>query len=162
MSLQHLLSPVGYMSLIFGLSFTMTKRDSSCAGFDSPHAPMQRRPFSLQFQNRSGAASSDASSSATGHWPQHPNPSHGTDQTSTMSGANHFGYASETLPVPLPSDSPLHHQGEAYPLQSEIQKRHGVLHSHIFKKVLGNHQTGEPDRLMVTEVDRQEEELLVM
>ena len=143
------------MSLIFGLSFTMTKRDSSCAGFDSPHAPMQRRPFSLQFQNRSGAASSeDASSSATGHWPQHPNPSHGTDQTSTMSGANHFGYASETLPVPLPSDSPLHHQGEAYPLQSEMSQSHRVLHTHIFKEVMSPPESGRPSHLMVTEVDR--------
>ena len=137
----------------------MTKRDSACAGIDSPRVPMQRRQFSLQFQNRSGAASSeDASSSATGHWPQHLNPSHGTDQTSILSGANHFGYASETLPVPLPSESPPHYQGEAYPLQSEIQQRHRVLHSHIFKEVLGNQQTGQPNRLMVTEVDRWGEE----
>ena len=66
------------LHIFFGLSFTMTKRDSACAGIDSPRVPMQRRQFSLQFQNRSGAASSeDASSSATGHWPQHLNPSMG-------------------------------------------------------------------------------------
>ena len=133
----------------------MTKRDSGCAGNDSPRVPMQRRQFSLQFQNRSGAASSeDASSSATGHWPQPLNPPHGNDQSGTPSGAHHFGYASETLPVPLPSGSPSHHQGEAYPLQSEIQQRHRVLHSHIFKEALGNQQAGHPNRLMVTEVDR--------
>ena len=123
-----------------GLSPTMTKRDSVCAGIDSPRAPMsmQRRQFSLQFQTRSGAASSeDASSSATGHWPQNLNHPHGTDPsgpTGTTSGAHHFGYASETLPVPLPSGSPSHHQGEAYPLQSEIQLRHRVLHSYIFNR----------------------------
>ena len=73
---------------------------------------------------------------------------------STKSGAHHYGYALETLPVPLPSESPPHYQGEAYPLQSEIQQRHRVLHSHIFKEVLGNQQTGQLNRLMVTEVDR--------
>ena len=135
----------------------MTKRDSSYAGFDS--APMHRRPFSLPFPNRSGAASSeDASSSTPGHWPQHPYSSQGDAPTSTMPGTSPYGYASEAPPVPLPSDSPRHYHGEAYPLQSEIQKRHKVHHSHIFKKVLGNQQTGEPDRLMVTEVDRQGEE----
>ena len=48
-----------------------------------------------------------------------------------------------------------HRRGSiAYPLQAEIQQQHRVLHTHIFKEVLSPPQTGRPNSLMVTEVDR--------
>ena len=141
----------------------MTKRNSVCAGIDSPRVPtsMQRHQFAIQFQARSGASSSeDASSSATamGTWPQDLNHPHGSDPSGTTSSAHHFGYTSEIPPVPLPPGSPSYPQGEAYPLQSEIQQQHRVLHTHIFKEVVATPQSGHPNRLMVTEVDRWGEE----
>ena len=39
-------------------------------------------------------------------------------------------------------------------IQSEIQQQHRVLHTHIFKGVVATPQSGRPNRLMVTEVDR--------
>ena len=117
----------------------MTKRDSVCAGIDSPRAlmSMQRRQFTLYFQPRSGAASSeDASPSAnamstgaTTHIILHE-PAHSI----MSSNAHPYGYTSEVLPVPLPPGSQSHPQGEAYPLQAEIQQQHRVLHTHIFRR----------------------------
>ena len=79
----------------------------------------------------------------------------GSDPSGTTSNiTHHFGYTSEIPPVPLPHGSHSHTQGEAYPLQAEIQQQHRVLHTHIFKEVLSPPQTGRPNRLMVTEVDR--------
>ena len=125
----------------------MTKRDSVCAGIDSPRffTSMQRRQFALQWQSRSGAASSDNASSSgntMGTWPQDPNHPFGSDPSGTTSNiTHHFGYTSEIPPVPLPHGSHSHTQGEAYPLQAEIQQRHRVLHTHIFKEVLSPPQT---------------------
>ena len=67
-----------------------------------------------------------------GSWPQDLNHPHGSDPSGTTSNAPQFGYTSEIPPVPLPPGSPSHPQGEAYPLQSEIQQQHRVLHiSHL-------------------------------
>ena len=111
---------------------------------------------------RSGAASSeDASSSATaiGSWPQDLTHPHGSNpRVVRRQVLPQFGYTSEIPPVPLPPGSPSYPQGEAYPLQSEIQQQHRVLHSHIFKEVVAPPQSGRPNRLMVTEVDRWGEE----
>ena len=136
----------------------MTKRDSVCAGFDSPRnlASMQRRQFTLHFQPRSGAASSeDASSSAhaMSSWDHHPNQTNEPAHGMMSSNAHPYGYTSEAPPVPLPPDAQSYPQGEAYPLQAEIQQQHRVLHTHIFKEVVSPHQSGRPNRLMVTEVD---------
>ena len=64
----------------------MTKRDFVCAGIDPPRVStsMQHRQFALQWQSRSGAASSDNASSsgnAMGNWPQDPNRIIPLDQT---------------------------------------------------------------------------------
>ena len=58
----------------------------------------------------------------------------------------------------MPSGSHWQPQGEAYPLQSEIQKQNKVLHTHIFKKIVSPPGSHTPDRLVVTEVDRHGEE----
>ena len=137
----------------------MTKRDSVFAGIDSPRVPtsMQRRQFNIQWPSRSGAASSDDASTsptAMGNRPQDPHHGLGMDASGMTSNAHHFGYTSVTPPVPLPDGSTSYPQGEAYPLQTEIQQQHRVLHTHIFKEVVSPHQTGYPNRLMVTGVDR--------
>ena len=136
----------------------MTKRDSVCAGIDSPrnHSSMQRRQFNHPCQPRSGAASSeDASSSAQAmsSWDHHPNQTHEPAHGMMSSNAYAYGYTSEAPPVPLPSDAQSYPQGEAYPLQAEIQQQHRVLHIHIFKEVMLPPHSGRPNRLMVTEVD---------
>ena len=41
-----------------------------------------------------------------------------------------------------------------YNLQSELSQNHRVLHTHIFKEVIPPPHSGNPSRLMVTEVDR--------
>ena len=137
----------------------MTKRDSVCAGIDSPRVStsVQRRQFAIQWQSRSGAASlDDASSSANamGTWPQDLNHPFGSDPSGTTSNTHHVGYTSEIPPVPLPQGSPSYPQGEAYPLQTEIQQQHRVLHTHILKEVVTPSHTCRPNRLVVTEVDR--------
>ena len=125
----------------------MTKRNSVCAGIDSPRVPtsMQRHQFAIQFQARSGASSSeDASSSATamGTWPQDLNHPHGSDPSGTTSSAHHFGYTSEIPPVPLPPGSPSYPQGEAYPLQSgNPTTASSASHSH-FQGGRGNSPVG--------------------
>ena len=124
----------------------MTKRDSVCAGIDTPRVSksVQRRQFAIQWQSRSGAASSDDASSsanAIGTWPQDLNHPFGSDPSGTTSNTHHFGYTSEIPPVPLP-------QG------TEIQQQHRVLHTHIFKEVVSPSHTCRPNRLVVTEVDR--------
>ena len=68
----------------------MTKRDSVFAGIDSPRVPtsMQRRQFNIQWQSRSGAASSDdasRSSTAMGNWPQDPHQGLGMDASGMTS-----------------------------------------------------------------------------
>ena len=138
----------------------MTKRDSSFAGIDSPRVPMSvpRRHFAIRLQHGSGAASSETASSSTNARVPLPSdmnpPQRRPDETGTNVEARHFGYTAMIPPVPLPHGYTSDHQGDAYPLQSEMSQSHRVLHTHIFKEVMSPPESGRPSRLMVTEVDR--------
>ena len=88
-----------------------------------------------------------------GNWPHDPHQGLGMDASNMTSNAQHYGYTLVTPSVPLPEGSTSYPQGEAYPLQTEIQQQHRVLHTHIFKEVMSTHPSGI-NRLMVTEVDR--------
>ena len=141
----------------------MTKRDSDCAGIDSPRGPMSlhRRQLTGAVEHNRAAASSARHPNADrsqGSW--HPYHSHHgtTELGDTPSSASHFGYTSNIPPVPMPSGYQSQPHGEAYPLQSEIQKQNKVLHTHIFKKVVSPPGSHVPDRLIVTEIDRLGEE----
>ena len=139
----------------------MTKRDSAHTGIDSPRGPMslQRRQLTVSVQHSRAVASSDHH--PTGDQSQASSNQHHSGTTElgdTPSSAPHFGYTSDIPPVPMPSGSQWYPQGEAYPLQSEIQKQNKVLHTHIFKKIVSPPGSNTPDRLVVTEVDRQGEE----
>ena len=141
----------------------MTKRDSDCAGIDSPRGPMSlhRRQLTVSVQHSRAAASSDhhpTGDQSQASWSSNQHHSGTTELGDTPSSAPHFGYTSDIPPVPMPSGSQWYPQGEAYPLQSEIQKQNKVLHTHIFKKIVSPPGSNTPDRLVVTEVDRQGEE----
>ena len=63
----------------------------------------------------------------------------------------------------MPSGSHWQPQGEAYPLQSEIQKQNketeqSPTYSHLQEDPISTWLTHTPDRLVVTEVDRHGEE----
>ena len=66
----------------------------------------------------------DASSSAhaMSSWDHHPNQTHEPAHGMMSSNAHPYGYTSEAPPVPLPPDAQSYPQGEAYPLQAEIQQ----------------------------------------
>ena len=119
----------------------MTKRDSARAGIDSPRGPMslQRRQLTVSVQHSRAVVSSDhhpTGDQSQASWSSNQHHSGTTELGDTPSSAPHFGYTSDIPPVPMPSGSQWYPQGEAYPLQSEIQKQNKVLHTHIFKKIV--------------------------
>ena len=137
-------------------SVNMTKRDSVLAGFDSPRVPtsMQRRQLHIQWPSRRGAASSDAGpSTAMGNWPHEPIRAQAWTAMAWRSMLNIMGTRQWLLLFLYRRDPRPTLKGEAYPLQTEIQQQHRVLHTHIFKEVISTHPSGI-NRLMVTEVDR--------
>ena len=140
----------------------MTKRDSVFAGIDSPRVPRACNVANSTSNGHPEAAlllqmmrqRRPPQWAIHGNRPQDPHHGLGMDASGMTSNAHHFGYTSVTPPVPLQDGSTSYPQGEAYPLQTEIQQQHRVLHTHIFKEVVSPHQTGYPNSLMVTEVDR--------
>ena len=141
----------------------MTKRDSDCAGIDSPRGPMSlhRRQLPTSVPHSRASATSDHHTTddpSHASWSSNQHHSRTTESGDTSSHAPQFGYTSDIPQAPMPSGSQWHPQGEAYPLQPEIQKQNKVLHTHIFKKIVSPPGSNTPDRLVVTEVDRHGEE----
>ena len=141
----------------------MTKRDSDCAGIDSPRGPMSlhRRQLPTSVPHSRASATSDHHTTddpSHASWSSNQHHSRTTESGDTSSHAPQFGYTSDIPQAPMPSGSQWHPQGEAYPLQPEIQKQNKVLHTHIFKKIVSPPGSNTPDRLVVTEVDLHGEE----
>ena len=134
----------------------MTKRDSDCAGIDSPRGPMSlhRRQLITSGQHSRAAASSDhhpTGDQVQASWSSNQHHSGTTELGDTSPRVSHFGYTFDIPPVPMPAGSQWYPQGE-------IQKQNKVLHTHIFKKIVSLPGSNTPDRLVVTEVDRHGEE----
>ena len=121
----------------------MTKRDSDCAGIDSPRGPMSlhRRQLPASVPHNRASTSSDhhpTSDPGQTSWSSNQHHSGTTERGGTSSSAPHFGYTSDApqVPVPMPSGSQWYPQGEAYPLQSEIQKQNKILHTQPTKTAM--------------------------